>query len=119
MTSRQASQFTFGLMLVVIGLIFLSGELTGHAAMRHLWPVVFLVIGVGHLVRTDESGRLGTGLWFLFLGGVLLLHSYDILSLRQSWPLFIVAVGASTMFGSSEKGCTGKRFAGDAQERRP
>ena len=121
MTSKQASHFTFGLMLVTVGLILLSGELGlgGRAGLRHLWPVVLLVIGVGHLLRSDESGRVSTGLWFLFVGGVLLLHSYDILSLRQSWPLFIVAVGASTMLGSHAHGCSRETFAGDAREGRP
>ena len=121
MTSKQASHFTFGLLLIAVGLVLLSGQLDlgWRAGLRHLWPVVFLVLGAGHLLNSEASDRVGKGLWFLCIGGVLLLHSYDILSLRQSWPLFIVAGGVSMMFASNKHGCSPKTFASDAPERRP
>jgi hypothetical protein len=36
-------------------------------------------------------------------GAVFLLHTFRILSLRQSWPLFIAAAGAAVLLDSFTK----------------
>jgi hypothetical protein len=120
-TSKQASHFTTGLLLVVIGLLMLSNELhlgwIGGA--RRMWPIVLVVIGVGSLLRASESGEYGHGVWFLFLSGIFFMHTFGVLSLRASWPLFIVAFGVSLFFPkSSQHGC-GKAADKRLSERRP
>ena len=57
------------------------------------WPM--LLLGAGALFVVTSSGRRGWGL--AFLGGVLLMHTLDVVPLTQSWPLFIVSAGVSMM----------------------
>lgn len=120
MNSKQASHFTTGLLLVAVGLILLASEQFGwRVGFWRLWPVVFLVLGVGSLMRGAEDGRYGGGAWFLLLGVIFFLHTFRVLTLGHSWPLFIVAAGASMLFGGSEDGRRApKTPAGSVSERR-
>ena len=107
MTSRQASQVTKGMVIIVIGLLLLAGQVHiawdwddefGRVDAGRLWPLILLTIGVGRFLAPREDGRWSGGVVLLFLGGVLLMHTLDVMSLRDSWPLFIVAGGLSIMF---------------------
>ena len=39
------------------------------------------------------------GLWFVFVGVLFLMHNYGVMTIAQSWPLFIVAGGGSILLG--------------------
>jgi len=60
---------------------------------------VLIVIAAGQLSTPVEDGQPRKGLGLLMVGTIMLLHTTRILSLRDSWPLFIVAYGVSTIFG--------------------
>jgi hypothetical protein len=95
MEPRQASQVTTGLVIIAIGLIMFAGQTDfGSIHLGKHWPVIFLILGVGKLL-----GRAGlaNALWMFFLGGIFYMHTYRLMSLRESWPLFIVAGGLSFM----------------------
>ena len=101
---RKGSNSTFGIVLIVLGLLMLGDQLSigldpfgVSLNFGRLWPVIFLVIGAARFASALGEGRPGGGYWMLFLGGLFLLHTYDILRLNQSWPLFIVAGGLSLM----------------------
>lgn len=104
MERTKASQLTKGLVVVAIGLILLAGQLDVRWAwdFGRLWPIVFFVLALGRLLGGRE-GRRG-GIWFLFLGVMFLMHTYDIFHLHRSWPLFIVAGGVSLMFAERRDG---------------
>lgn len=55
-------------------------------------------MGFARLAVPGEDGRRGSGGWLVFLGVLFLLHTYEILRLSTSWPLFIVAAGVSIVF---------------------
>ena len=97
MDSKQASQVTTGLVVVAIGLMMLAGQFDSTWAwdFGRMWPLIFVVIGAGKLLSSDSRG---SGAWFLFLGGIFLMHTYRIMSLGRSWPLFIVLAGLAIMF---------------------
>lgn len=99
MDRSQASQFTTAIIVIAIGLILLSGQLNlgWGADVSRLWPLVLVALGVGRLVGPSDEGR-GSAYWFLFLGGLFLMHTFRIVRLNDSWPLFIVAAGVSMMF---------------------
>jgi O-antigen ligase len=97
---RQASQVTWGLVLIALGLIFL-GERQGISPridFARLWPVLLLVFGLTRFLTRQDDGH-GSGVWMIFLGVLFLLDNYRVLTLNQSWPLFIVAGGLSILFG--------------------
>jgi hypothetical protein len=97
-------QLTTGSILIVIGLIFLAGRLSSQPelfGLHRLWPAILIAMGVVQLMSPADDhhrpGRRAGGLWFVFLGGLFLLHTYGILLLSQSWPLFIVWAGVGML----------------------
>ena len=107
MDSKQASQVTTGLVVVTIGLMLLAGQFDSDWALDfgRMWPLIFVVIGIGKLLSSESRG---SGAWFLFLGGIFLMHTYRILSLGRSWPLFVVVAGLSIMFPKRRRDCSGR-----------
>jgi len=95
-----------GGVLIVVGIIFLAEELriVPHVNMGTLWPLIPMAIGCGQLLLADDESRRRhgrfPGLWLILVGGVFLLHNFHVMSLRQSWPLFIVAAGIGILFSS-------------------
>lgn len=103
MDRRQSSQITGGIILIVIGVIFLSQRVWALDGVRmdRLWPLFLIVPGMIRLLFPGE-GR-GSGFMLIFVGSLLLLHTYDILPMQKSWPLFIVLAGVSMLFGRSHR----------------
>jgi hypothetical protein len=122
MTGRQASQITKGMVLVVIGLLLLAGQIHiawdwndefGRVDAGRLWPLILVTIGIGRFLAPREDGHWPGGVVLVFLGGVFLMHTLDVMSLRDAWPLFIVAGGLSVMLsGHRATGSTSGRKDG-------
>ena len=93
-TSDMTSRVITGLILVVLGGLFLADNLNliDVGPLGRYWPVLLIVIGAARL-----TSRPCSGVWLLFVGVLMLLHTLSILPLRDSWPLFIVAVGLGMM----------------------
>jgi len=89
---------TMGLVVVAVGLIMLAGQLDWDWNFGRLWPVIFIVVGMGKFLARDEDS-FASGVTFLFLGGIFLLHTFRIFTLSHSWPLFIVMGGLSMIIG--------------------
>ena len=104
MDRRQSSQFTTGLLIVSVGVILLVSQLdsTWGWNFGRLWPVVFLALAAGQVVNRDRE-NWGSAIWFLFLGGIFLMHTFRVLPLGDSWPLFIIAGGISMIVGREGK----------------
>jgi hypothetical protein len=88
-----------GMVLVALGgvLLLLNLGMLEVGPVRAFWPVILILMGIGHLVRPE---RHRGGAWLVFVGVVMLLHTLDIFRLRDSWPLFIVAVGLGFLWRS-------------------
>jgi len=89
------AQMMIGLMLMAVG-IFLAlgrfGLVDVPGTWPRIWPVVFIGLGVGKLMTPRSDGRRhGVGL--LLFGTWLLLNELHIWRARDSWPLFLVALG--------------------------
>jgi hypothetical protein len=104
-TRRASRHATFGVLLILLGLLMLADQLRigfDPLGLRinvgQAWPVILLVLGAGRFVAARREGRTGGGYWLFFVGTVLLLHTYRVLTLSQSWPLFIIGGGVSLMF---------------------
>jgi hypothetical protein len=97
--SKQASGVTAGLVLMVIGLILLGDQFNLHVSwsMRRLWPLILVAVGAGNLLIRENRGF---GVWMVLVGGLLLMHMHRILLVRDSWPLFVVALGLSLVIGA-------------------
>jgi hypothetical protein len=102
---KQRSQAMTGILMITVGLIFLAERLDLAAGldMSRLWPLFPIVFGIGRVITADDEDRRRhgrfSGLWFVFVGAVFLLHNYGVMPIAQSWPLFIVAGGVSILLG--------------------
>jgi hypothetical protein len=99
---NQASHITAGLLLVALGLVFLGRrlDLIPGLDISRLWPVILLVIGAGKFFGPRDEHQPRGGLWLMFLGSLFLAHTFRLMTLDRSWPLFIVAGGVSILLGS-------------------
>ena len=77
MTKNKGNQGSFmGIVLIIIGLIFLLNTFTNWSfgyLLADWWPLIFIVIAI---VKFQNQER-GSGLMFLILGGVFLLFTHD------------------------------------------
>jgi hypothetical protein len=93
-----------GVLLMGIGLVFLASNLgrLPELDVARMWPMVLVIIGIGQLFSADADGRIG-GLTLILTGAIFLGHTYRVVRLHDSWPLFIVIAGLSVMFGSRDR----------------
>lgn len=101
----------WGLVLFLIGVAAMLQGIGIYNFGLAFWPVVLLLLGMV-LVRLSYIHwsvswlLLGTGLWvggiglfeILFNAGVTTLRGADVT--RNAWPILLIALGASIMFGS-------------------
>ena len=94
MDSSNRKRAIIGILLVAVGLIFLLDNLGFDINFpRHLlrWPMVFVAIGIVNLV----SGNLRPALVFFALGTVFYLQYFDLIEIREIWPVILIIVGIS------------------------
>jgi hypothetical protein len=115
---RASSGVWTGIVLITVGALFFIDRLGWdwpwgwHPTFARMWPVLLIVAGLAQLassgrdtVVTDSvgqevrtyRGRSFPGLWWVFVGVIMLLNQNDWLTLDRSWPLFIVAGGLSIL----------------------
>jgi hypothetical protein len=102
---RREAAPLFGVILIVIGIVFLLDEL-GIMLIGHLetwWPMLLVLLGVSKMAW---KRRVGAGGWLVMVG--LWLQAVELslfgLTFGNSWPVFLIAVGAilivQSLFGS-------------------
>jgi hypothetical protein len=105
-------------LLIVLGLIFFIGRVHSPFAallsLHKLWPVLLLVIGLSKVLLPDDDahGAWAGGLWMIVAAVIFLLNNYDIVPLRQTWPLFIVAGGVSLLVSGRARRSIGSSAEG-------
>jgi len=97
-----------GLILIVVGLIFLAGNFDWGLDINlgRMWPLVLIVLGAARVVFPEGESRLSE-MPLLLVGALFLAHNYDVVRIQQSWPVFIVAAGL---------GILGKAWSGGPQK---
>lgn len=89
-------QVFWGVTLVGIGLAFLAQRLGWMTISPfELWPAVFIAMGLGSLLSGGHGSLLGA-FSFWWMGAIFFLHTFDVIGLQDSWPLFIVLAGINT-----------------------
>jgi hypothetical protein len=103
---RDNGRWVAGTLMIVLGVLMLLArlDLPEPWAFDGLWPLLVIALGLARFWSSRADGRRGTGLGFVFVGLIFLLHTQDILSLHDSWPLFIVGGGVSILFGAWGRG---------------
>ncbi len=94
---RSMSSLILGLLIVLVGTVLLldrMGIINGQDVFR-FWPVLLIIFGLTGIFTADDSSKLvGRGLIGLF-GVLMLLMELSIVhvTLREIWPVFIIAAG--------------------------
>ena len=95
--SRVTGKLLVGLVIVVLGVLFLLDNFGYLDAGDVLvwWPLVFVVVGISQLFGSPR--RLVSGVVFAILGCWLLLNQMGYLdqSPFEMWPVFLILAGAT------------------------
>lgn len=94
--SDNASSIAFGLLMMTFGILMMADQLDlmDLRPWWKFWPLGLVYLGLASWL---SSGRQSVtdGLGLVLAGSVLLAHNLEVMRLHQSWPLFLVAAGAS------------------------
>ena len=101
LTQQQTSggldmaKLVMGVLLVTLGAVFLFDRMFWidlHDVWR-LWPLWLIAFGVIRVAWPRRGRSRLAGLWPIVIGGIFLLDTQHIMSIDESWPLFIVVAG--------------------------
>ena len=97
------SRFFSGLLIILIGLLFLLGALgkvdVGYVFSTY-WPLILVFIGLWHLIAHSFRDT-GFGVILIVIGGFFMLVNWDIIGgsvWHYFWPLLIIAAGLWIIF---------------------
>jgi hypothetical protein len=92
---RNAKSMIWGFFLVALGSVLLLDRfgMVSIPELGRLWPLILIVIGVTRVA----VGRPASSVTFFLLGAWFLACEFDWygLTYSNSWPLILVAIGAS------------------------
>ena len=100
--ARNWGRIGWGLLLVLVGAFLLTDRIVGLPlwfAHYRWWALLVIGIGTISLIRLRDAKDVGTGVFFILMGAWFLLVSNGQFGLtwHNSWPLALVAIGASTI----------------------
>ena len=93
------ARVTIGLLIVTLGVALLldrAGVIDAFGRST-FWPFVIIGVGLVKLANRPDHGPPQGG-WWVFFGVLLLLNDMRVLRFRDSWPLFLVAIGISIVW---------------------
>jgi hypothetical protein len=103
MMATRGSHIGPGVALIAVGLILLAAKqhLIAPDYVWRFWPVILIVLGFGRFLAKSDDGRHLGGLSTILIGVIFLLHTFGVLYIDQSWPLFIVVGGVSLILSGA------------------
>lgn len=98
---KQRSQFAIAIVLIVLGVVFLLGNLDiinvdiGDL-ISNWWPLILILLGVIGLFQA-RSTPVGS-IFLIVIGAVLLLVTHDVADFDILWPIVIIGAGIWVLF---------------------
>ncbi len=102
-SNRSYGGMVAGLLLIVIGVLFLGRQLGWNIGWepRHIWPFGLMAWGAATMLNGKNGRRFNTwGLMIMLSGVCALLNDARILRYEQSWPFYIIGFGIIVASGS-------------------
>lgn len=105
--NRREGKVFSGILLVVIGTIFLLGNLNFleiRPLLSHWWPLLLIVFGIKHLIVWRGTGAWVGSLFWLTTGALFLANTLGYIDIGLSkviWPLLLIWFGIAITFGPS------------------
>lgn len=95
----RSARVSMGVMFIALGIVaFLAQQsIIPHEFWRHGWPWIIVIMSAVQIATAGSAGRLADGVFFGLIGGWLVLveSRWQGLTYANSWPLTLVAIGAS------------------------
>ncbi len=88
LSKQRADQVSGGIFLIGLGLLF--------ANVLPWWPGIMFVLGASAIARGFAEGQG----WYALQGGIWLIGIGLIFTSGFSWPLLLIILGLSTLFGA-------------------
>lgn len=96
--SHSGKHLFSGILFVMIGLVFLLGNLgfVDVDKILRFWPVILIALGVFRLVESGDHFGESSGIFWIVVGSLFLLGSLGILrvAMRDLWPVVMIGIGA-------------------------
>lgn len=113
-TVRITPQLMFGLLIILVGVVFTLDSLELLQAERFLafWPAGLILIGGAKIWQARIGyGSSQGGMLFVLAGAWMLLHTLDVIdvSILSFWPLLLVFAGSVVVWQSLR----GRRLRGN------
>lgn len=115
---RDAGGLFAGIMLIVIGTLFLLDHLGYadlHDVLHNYWPMFLVAFGLSRFVHRR---RAWSGVWLIVIGLWLqatTLHLWGV-TFESSWPLLLIAIGGVMVLRTLLGAARGKSLEdGDGQ----
>jgi len=100
--SRKSGQWFFGLIILIIGIIFLLENIFGMEIWESIWlfwPIIFILWG---LVELFQKKSIFFGIILLAIGIIFLARNFELYQISESvwkfWPVVIIAIGIDQLF---------------------
>ena len=106
--SGRTGGITFGVLLVVAGIVLLAVQVVPGASFAQLWPLLVIAVGLVQMLTPDGFGswggeRVADGLGTVLIGVVLLGCTLGYvgwsmwLTLMGLWPVLLVSAGVKLL----------------------
>ena len=95
--NQWRQQVVWGLVLIVVGAVFLLDRLDflNIHDMWQYWPLLIVFVGLARMIASPTAREFTGGLWTVFVGVWLFVvfdDRFD-LTFRNSWPLLLIVGG--------------------------
>lgn len=91
------SKIFIGCAIIIIGTILLLKNLGIHIDIDiwQYWPVILIIIGIGHLTRPKEFRQSTSGIILICIGTIILANNLDIIDLTfgDLFPIILILIG--------------------------
>jgi hypothetical protein len=117
-TNKNTGQWLFGLIILIIGIIFLLENIFGFEIWESVWlfwPILFVLWG---LVEIFQKRSIFFGVILLAIGVIFIAKNFELYLIPESvwkfWPVIIIAAGIDQIFKRTEVG----HFKGSTKTRK-
>jgi predicted membrane protein len=104
---RVSFQFIIGLLILGLGVLYMLqsfGVLYARDITTY-WPALIVIYGVSRIIQGDTAPQKVWGAFWAFVGTIWVLDKMDIIyfDFIDLWPLILVALGVSLIWGTSHR----------------
>ncbi len=104
---RMSFQLILGLFIILLGVLYTLenlGIVYAHDYLR-FWPIILVFYGASRVIQCETAGQKVWGIFWIVVGSFMVLDRLDLIyfSVWDLWPLILVVLGISLIWGPSRR----------------